>query len=163
MIHNKKQKGVYAVEFAIVASLFLILLFAVLECSRLLYTWNVLTEVSRRGARLATVCHITRGSDGDISIPSAPAGNVLSAAAFGDFKLIPNLSSANIDINYLKFNGEKADTFSEIRLVRAEIKKYSHQLLIPFIDSIPFDSPSFSTTLPRESLGVTKQTTTTCL
>ena len=48
--NHSKQQGVYAVEFAIAGSLFFLLLFAVLEIGRLFFTWNVLTEVTRRGA-----------------------------------------------------------------------------------------------------------------
>lgn len=162
MIHNRKIRGVYSVEFAIVASLFFILFFAVLEFGRLFYTWNVLTEVARRGARLVTVCHIIRDSgSGDIIPPAIPAGGVLSVATFSDYALIPNLTSANIDISYLTFAGTTATTFSDIRLVRGAIKDYQHQLLIPFY-TITLNSPSFSSTLPRESLGVTKEMFTTC-
>ena len=53
-----KQKGIYTVEFAIVGAVFFLLFFAVLEVGRLFYTWNVLTEASRRAARLATVCYL---------------------------------------------------------------------------------------------------------
>ncbi len=52
----KRQHGVYAVEFAIVAGLFLVLLFAVIEIGRMMYTFSVLNEASRRAARLAVVC-----------------------------------------------------------------------------------------------------------
>lgn len=152
----KNKKGIYSVEFAIVAGVFFILLFAVLECGRLMYTWNVLTEVSRRGARLATVCHVSGTSS------FSPASNrVLDAATFADTGLLPNLDSANINITYLDLNGAAATTFPDIRLVRAEIVNYQHQLLIPFF-SITLNSPSFSTTLPAESLGVTRTTYTTC-
>lgn len=168
MIRNKRQNGVYSVEFSIVAAVFFILFFAVLEGARLMYTWNVLTEVSRRGARLATVCHVLRDSTDDespnfklINETDATSNKVLSVATFADDNLIPNLSPANINISYLDINGNAATTFSQIRLVRAEIKNYKHQLLIPFF-SITLNSPSFSTTLPRESLGVTKDTYTTC-
>jgi len=56
-----KQHGVYSIEFALVGAVFFLLLFAVLEVGRLFFVWNVLTEASRRGARLATVCHFDHG------------------------------------------------------------------------------------------------------
>ena len=154
----KNEKGVYCVEFSIVAAVFFILFFAVIECGRLMYTWNVLTEVSRRGARLGTVCNVLSDTSDPQSI-TQPTG-VLNAATFADESLIP-ISPANINISYLNLNGEAATTFAEIDLVRAEIVNYQHQLLIPFF-FITLNSPSFSTTLPRESLGVTRYGYTTC-
>ena len=155
----KNKKGVYSVEFAIAAAVFFILLFAVIEGARLMYTWNVLTEVSRRGARLATVCNLLSDTSNPQSI-TQPVG-VLNAATFADAPLIP-ISTANINISYLDLNGATATTFSDIELVRAEIVNYQHQLLIPFF-SITLNSPSFSTTLPVESLGVTRYGYTDCL
>ncbi|WP_022942112.1 TadE/TadG family type IV pilus assembly protein [Psychromonas hadalis] len=160
MMYKKKQKGVYTIEFAIVASIFFILFFAVLEFSRLMYTWNVLTEISRRGARLATVCNVLEDTDDQQSLYQSPA--VLNAATFADINLLPNLSSANLNISYLNLNGSTATSFSNIRLVRAKVVDYQHQLLIPFFD-ITLNSPSFSTTLPAESLGVTRYKYTDCL
>ncbi|MFT6987461.1 MAG: hypothetical protein ACJAT7_003317 [Psychromonas sp.] len=154
----KNIKGVYSVEFSIVAALFFILFFAVIEGARLMYTWNVLTEVTRRGARLATVCHIT-----DTAPFSPVSDQVFKAATFADDALIPisDAPNVNVTISYLGFAGAPASSFSEIRLVRAEIKDYQHRLLIPFF-SITLNSPSFSTTLPAESLGVTRFGFTDC-
>jgi Flp pilus assembly protein TadG len=156
----KNNKGVYSVEFSIVAAVFFILFFAVIEGARLMYTWNVLTEVSRRGARLASVCNLLSDTSDPTSI-TQPTG-VLSAATFDDSSLIPNLNTTNVNISYLGMNGTAATTFSEIRLVRAAITNYQHQLLIPFL-SMTLNSPSFVTTLPAESLGVTRYKYTDCL
>jgi hypothetical protein len=164
MITKIKQKGVYAVEFAIVGSLFFVLFFAVIEFTRVMFTWDVLTEVSRRGARLATVCHVPRQSLDENSLDfqridySVKPNEVLTAAIFSDAidedsKMIPHLSSKDLNIYYLDYGGNTATTFSQISLVRAEIDSYKHQLLIPFIPTIILNS---STTLPRESLGVTR-------
>ena len=51
-----QQSGTTLVEFTIVATLFFILLFSIIEFSRLLYVWHGLNETSRRTARLAAVC-----------------------------------------------------------------------------------------------------------
>ncbi|MCW8994473.1 MAG: pilus assembly protein, partial [Psychromonas sp.] len=106
------------------------------------------------------VCNVLSDTDNPQSI-TQPTG-VLNAAIFADDPLLPNLNSMNINISYLRVNGATASTFSEIDLVRAEIRNYQHQLLIPFF-SITLNSPSFSTTLPRESLGVTRYGYTECL
>ena len=51
-----RQRGVAAVEFALVASLLFTLLFGVMEMGRVLFYWNTATEATRLGARLAVVC-----------------------------------------------------------------------------------------------------------
>ncbi len=153
-LNFKTQRGVYAVEFAIVGGIFFLLLFAVLEIGRLFFVWNVLTEASRRGARLAAVCHFDLAAE-----PS-----FLDLAVFNGLSLAPQLTGQNLKVSYLRQNGSEvtaSDNVNDIRLVRAEIINYQHQFLIPGL-FLTINSPSFASTLPRESLGVTRETTTTC-
>ncbi|MDN3651727.1 pilus assembly protein [Thalassotalea ponticola] len=160
---RNKVKGLYTVEFAIVGSVFLLLFFAAIEISRLMFTWNVLTEVSRRAARVATVCNLLTDNTDITSIPVAtsPPSGVTSAAIAGVENIIPNLSAANIRISYLTRTGANASSLSTLNLVRAEIINYQHDLLIPGL-FITLNSPTFSTTLPAESLGATRWGYTTC-
>ncbi|GLP94903.1 TadE/TadG family type IV pilus assembly protein [Paraferrimonas sedimenticola] len=150
----KHQSGLYAVEFAIVGSVFFLILFACIEIARALYTWNLLTEISRRGARLASVCHIDQAN-------VQPLTGMVSSASLSSAGLLPNFSDANLQISYLTLTGAPATSFEQIRLVRAEIINYTHQFLIPGL-SFSINSNNLSTTLPRESLGVTRFTFTTC-
>lgn len=152
--------GVYTVEFAIVGSLFFLLFFAAIEIARLMFTWNVLTEVSRRGARLATVCNILESPGVDNQSIIQPTG-VASLSSFDGKNMLPNLNANNLQISYLKLNGTQASNFTDIVLVRVEIINYQHELIIPGM-SIILNSPSFSTTLPRESLGVSPFAYTDC-
>lgn len=151
---KKSQRGIYAVEFAIVGSLFFLLLIAVLEIARLFFTWNVLTEVSRRSARLAVVCDLDQAN-------ILSHTNMMNAALFNNNPLINNLTTSNIQVQYLGLTGLPVTTFSRIRYVRANIINYQHQLFIPGL-SLTLNSPTFSTTLPRESLGVTRFGLTQC-
>lgn len=150
-----KQSGVYSIEFAIVGGLFFILLFAVLEVGRLFFVWNVLTEASRRGARLATVCDFNQ-------IDMLVDSEMISAALFNNVALVPNLKPENLKVEYLQFNSSLATDFVAIDLVKAEIINYQHQLIIPGL-FLTLNSPSFTTILPRESLGVTRWKYTQCL
>jgi len=52
---RRRQGGVFAVEFAILAMLFFIFMFALLEVARAIYLWNVVPEITRRAARAAAV------------------------------------------------------------------------------------------------------------
>ncbi|WP_076542203.1 TadE/TadG family type IV pilus assembly protein [Shewanella sp. UCD-KL21] len=142
----KRVKGIYSVEFAIVAGVFFLLLFSAIEVGRLLYTYSVLQEASRRAARLAIVCQ--------------PITNIDNLALFNGAKLVPNLSAANLDISYLSRTGTPV-TGADIELVKAEIKDYQFNFWIPGL-SINLNSPVFTTILPRESLGVFPGGTTVC-
>jgi len=156
---RNKQHGVYTIEFALVGAVFFLLLFAVLEVGRLFFVWNVLTEASRRGARLATVCHFDHG---ETSGTIAAFDPMREAALFDKIALAPNLSVSNLQVSYLQMNGTAVTDIDDISLVRAEIVNYQHQLIIPGL-FLTLNSPSFSTTLPRESLGATRTTHTNCL
>ena len=82
-----RQGGATVVEFALVLLTFLMFLFAILDFSRLLFTWNAAAEATRAGARFAAVCDDTARKDevlakmrmmlpeiGDISLTWEPAG-----------------------------------------------------------------------------------------
>lgn len=51
--NRQLQAGVYAVEFAMVLTLFLTLVFGVIELARAMYVFNTLQEVTRRAAATA--------------------------------------------------------------------------------------------------------------
>ena len=60
MFHNRKQnkkreQGSSLLEFAIAATVFLTVLFAVVEFGRALYVHNALSDAARRGARYAVL------------------------------------------------------------------------------------------------------------
>ena len=143
----RKEFGSATVELAIVGALFFWLLLAVIEVGRLMYTMNALNEVTRLGARAASVCEI---QDTDIA----------KIATFNNGGLLQNLDSSNISINYLDQNGGVVANpnpaieaaYLQIRFVRVSISGFNYQLLIPGIGNITL--PTFSTTLPRESLGI---------
>ena len=50
---NKTERGASLLEFAIAATVFLTVIFGVLECGRFLWTHNALKDAARRGARYA--------------------------------------------------------------------------------------------------------------
>ena len=89
------QRGVAAVEFAIVCMIFLPFMFALFEYGRLMYLWNALPEVTRRAARAAAMA--------DFSDPAALQA-LRQAALFnnaGALPLAPNVGASNLRIEYL--------------------------------------------------------------
>jgi hypothetical protein len=137
-----RQRGTTTVEFAIVGAVALLLLFTVIEFSRILFTLNMLDESVRRGARVAAVCDV-----GNAAIADATT-----------FVSLPGLSTSNVVTEYLGDTGNTlADPsgvdYPSIASVRVQIINYSFPVAIPFI-ATTFASPVISATLPRESLGV---------
>jgi hypothetical protein len=147
---KRRQKGLYIVEFALVAGLFFVLLFGIIEFARALFTWNTLTEATRRGARLAAVCPVGHASIANVTVFNDPG-------IAGASPILPTLSSADVITQYLDQAGAVTANFNDIRYVRVSIIGFQHTLLIPpLIPGLPvmtLNAPTFETTLPRESLG----------
>lgn len=90
---SHRQRGVLAVEFAIISMLLFTLLFGILEFGRLFYVFNTVQEVTRRAAREAVV----------IDIDDTDANPAKSLAVFGGSSLPAGAEvfPANIKIEYL--------------------------------------------------------------
>ena len=133
----KTMRGVYMVEFAIVGAALMLVIFGCLEFGRATYTFAALNEGTRRAARLAAVCPIN-----DPVI--LPAVNFLG---------VNGLSTSNVQ--YLDANGASlgaAPASSDVYYVQVNVFT-SLPLAIPFLSEVL--SPSFTVTLPAESLGIT--------
>ena len=147
---KRRQQGVTTVEFAIVGSVSMILLFGVIEIGRAMFVMNTLGETTRRAARIATVCPVNDPAPTEVALFNEPGGGTGS-------RIVGGLQPQNITIEYLDASGaaiaDPVANFGQIRFVRSRIVNFQHQMLIPFLQRI-FTTPEFSTTLRRESLGV---------
>jgi Flp pilus assembly protein TadG len=144
----KKMRGLYMVEFAIVGSLLMMLLFGCLEFGLATFSLAALNEGTRRAARLAAVCPLN-----DPKITSAV--NFMGVYGFN--------TSTNVLVSYLDANGTAlaAPTIGTVYYVQVSVQNYTIPLAIPGLsDSIR--SPSFAVTLPAESLGVSNAGSTAC-
>jgi Flp pilus assembly protein TadG len=94
------QRGVAAVEFALIAIPFLLLLLGAMEFGRLLYLWNTAQEVTRNAARQAVVTDFTN---------SAAITAIKRSAVFrvtdGTLPASSEVSSTNVVIRYLNAGG----------------------------------------------------------
>jgi Flp pilus assembly protein TadG len=136
----KRMRGIYTVEFAIIGSLLMMLLFGCIEFGRAVYTFAALNEGTRRAARLAAVCPIN-----DPKI--AAAVNFLGVYGFSD---------SNVSVNYLDASGASlgaTPALVNVAYVRVSVVGYTVPLAIPLVDPT-LTSPSFAVTLPAESLGL---------
>lgn len=157
-LNASRQRGLAAVETAIVGMLAMIVLFAVFEIARVFFVINALEEATRRGARVAAVCQINDPAIREIAIFN-------DSGVSGESPLLYSLNTANVVVEYLDGNGgaigDPAGNFLDISFVRVGIVDYQHQLIIPLFMRT-FDMPAFTTTIPRESLGVTREGFTNC-
>lgn len=138
--------GLTVIEFTIVATVLLIILFAIFEIAVFVYSLQTLNDISRRSARIATVCVV---NDSEIKTL------VFSEWTPKDFTV------DNIEINYLDEYGDViADPVAghiNIRYVRSRIINYDYGFsgALGFLsDNGVITVPDFQTTLPAESLGV---------
>lgn len=163
------QRGAETLEFSLIAVFYFILLFAVFEFSRALYTWNILTEATRRGAKLAAVCPYQSPIPKNIAVFDNIAGS-----SSGNNPIISGLSSTNVSVRYLDTTGANVNIgagglLTDIKFVEVTLS-YQHQMLFSglFAFLIPdwtgtLTSPTFQTTLPAESLGADPTFTTPAL
>lgn len=133
------ERGSTLVEFAICATVFLTVMFGVIEFGRALWVHNALSDAARRGVRYAVV-----HSAGD----AAAVKNVVvyGNAAGGSSPLVNNLTTANVNVSYSGF-GLSGGTAT------VSITNYQFQFVIPMV-STSIQMPSYSTTLTGESAGL---------
>lgn len=135
-----RQRGVVAIEFALIAALLFTLLFGIMEMGRLLWTWNAAVEATRLGARLAVVCDINRSV-------AAPIKSRMR-------NMLPSLTDANISISYLNPPNtvDASCTNATCKAARVSLSGYTHTTIIPFLP-ISLTLPPFSTTLRKEFMS----------
>ena len=92
----RRQRGVAAIEFALVAIIFFTIVFGTIEVLRMLYVYNTLQEVTRRAASSAAHVYPTDG---------AAIDRLRQAAIFrtgpGQPALAPPVTDAHLQLSYL--------------------------------------------------------------
>jgi Flp pilus assembly protein TadG len=145
MIRNRPfksgERGSTLLEFAIGATVFLSVMFAVLEFGRALWVHNALTDAARRGARYAVIHAAT------------DAASVENVVVYGDPNpangtqpVVNNLTTNNVVVTYSNF-GLNGGTVS------VSITNYQFQFVVPLIGTT-IQMPAYTTTLTGESAGL---------
>ena len=91
-----RQGGVFAVEFGMLALLFFLFVFAMLEVARAVYMWNLVHEITRRAARGAAVADFSNAA----ALQAVREHAVLRAGP-GSLPLGGGISDAYVRIDYL--------------------------------------------------------------
>ncbi len=125
---HKHQRGVYSVEFVLVAGFLFLLLFSVLEIGKVMYFFSTANESTRRAARLAAVCD----KDADVIATTIT-------------KRLPFLTEDNVSVAY----NPEGCTVTDCRLITVSLSDAVYTSSVVPI-SVPL--PPFATTIPRESM-----------
>lgn len=155
---KRRNRGTATVEFAIVGSVVFLVLFAVMEVARVMHTWGMLNEVSRRAVRMATVCQVEQVLDNTVA--------TAVVNQLGGF--LPGFTPENIVIDYLDgassipLSNPATTNFNNIRYLRSRIVNYSYQMILPLPVDFSGITPDFASTVRAESLGKTRQGNAIC-
>lgn len=160
-LHPLPRRGAAAVEFALIALVFLTLLFGMIECARLMYVYNSLQEVTRRAARAAVVAWVTEKD----AIKTYALFNSASLPGGAE------ISTASVDIVYLNAKGQPADPLpadagdnlsacgdatredSCIYAVQVSIGAVKYSPMISLFSFLNVTVPTSSVTMHAESMG----------
>lgn len=132
------ERGSTLIEFAIALTVFLTAMFAVMEFGRALWVHNALTDAARRGARYASL-HSSADTDAvkNMVVYGDPAG--------GTQAVVPNLTTANVQVTYSDFALNKGTA-------TVSVSGYQFQFVIPIIGTT-ITMPSYTTTFKGENAG----------
>jgi hypothetical protein len=158
---RKNERGTSVAEFAMVALVFFILIFGIIEFGRLLYTHNALADATRRGARFA-VLHPGE-TDEDIRAVQREVVYGSKAVFDADGKtdsppLISGLTTTMVKVTYQgeDLDGDPAtapEPFgSNLGTATVKIEGFQFNLLIPVVGRV-LNLGDYATTLSAESAG----------
>ena len=149
---KSRERGSTLVEFAIGATVFLTVMFGVIEFGRALWTHNALADTARRAARYAVnqpaaspAGTKTSGTNVGPSITAIRNVAVYGDPAGGSKPLVTDLTPENLNIQYTNF-GVGSGT------VAVTITNYQFKFVMPIVGT-SIQMPDYNTTLTGESAG----------
>lgn len=146
---NKNEKGGTMAEFAVVALVFFMIIFGIIEFGRLLYTHNALTDATRRGARYAVLHPSTSTCVPNVVIYGETNIDPTTCAPTGP-PLINGLTDTNIVVTY---QGSAPFAYGmNLGTATVTIQNYNFNLSIPLLQRT-LTMPAYTTTLTAESAG----------
>ncbi len=145
------QNGLTIVEFTVISVFTFLVLFSVVELGVYMYSMQVLNDMSRKAARLATVCKPDQASDIIQRLTANAPLDITSEDII--IKYSTNLDDAGKIAADLS-----SDDLNNILFVRASVDYDFKFIILPkgFVTM-----PSFETILPIESLGISSSSTCT--
>jgi len=145
--HKSSQRGTAMVEFALTASMFFLVIAAIISGSHLFFTHNALVESTRRGARYAAMqCYPNLAGCPDSATTVTRVKNMVlyGTPAAGTTPLVYNLQPANVTVTFSNDFGVSQGTVS----VKIETYQY-----VFAVGGLTLNMPSYNTTVTGESAG----------
>jgi Flp pilus assembly protein TadG len=148
--HSRKkhsQRGVATVEFALTASVFIMMIVGIISGAHLFFTHNAIVEATRRGARYAaTQCKPNLAGCPNSAGTIERVQNVVlyGTPEAGTTTLVHNLQRDNVTVTYSSDYGVAAGNVS------VKIDNYSY---IFAVSRTSIAIPKYQTTLIGESAG----------
>lgn len=152
---NKDERGTTVAEFAVVALVFFIIIFGIIEFGRLVYTHNALTDATRRGARFAALHR--EAEEDKVRIEVVYGSRVDEDGVPNGPPLINGLTEDMVEVEYLgkplnEDGSLRTNYGTNLGTTTVTIVDYKFNLLIPVIGR-ELTLPTYSTTLTAESAG----------
>jgi Flp pilus assembly protein TadG len=140
--YRKNEAGKTLLEFAVMGTVFLIVLFGIFEFSRMYWTHNALRDAARRGVRYAAV----RRND------AAGQQAVKNMVVYGNpnggtTPLVNGLNTSNVGVEYVNYNGVQLSSRATVK-----ITNYQFKFSVPLVGGT-INMPAYRTSLPGESVG----------
>lgn len=137
---RRAERGLAAVEFALVSTVFFMLLIGAVEFGRLQFYWNATVEGTRAAARTAVVCDKNA---------AAIASRIRS--------LVPAIpASGAINVSYLPDScSATAAPLCQLVMIQVNAGAVVIPTAIPFVSFSSVTMPAFTTTLRIESMQST--------
>lgn len=143
--NKNKERGASLVEFSIAATVFLTVMFAVIEFGRALWTHNALADAARRGARYAVLNQESESKKLDVK-KMVVYGSLDAEAK----PILDNLTTDNVEVAYDGFG-------MDVGTVQVTIQEYDFRFIVPIV-STTIRMPKYTTTLTGESAGTAPAT-----
>lgn len=140
------ESGTSMAEFAVVAAVFFMVIFGIIEFGRLFYTHNALTDAARRGARYAVLHEPNVNCVKNVVVYGETHLAANCSPISGSRPLISGLAAANVNVAY----GTGFDVNNGTATV--SITNFAFTLSVPLFGR-SLDMPSYASTLTAESAG----------
>ena len=152
---KRDEQGNTIIEFAIVATVFFMMLVGIAAAGHLFYTHNALVEATRRGARYAVLqCKAGQsGCTGSDTVTTRVQNMVVygtDSPAAGATSLISGLQTSNVTVEYSSGTGTGFGVAAGT--VSVSINGYSYPFVLPTVTT-SIAMPPYRTTLSGECAG----------
>lgn len=147
------ERGNTIIEFAIVATVFFMMLVGIAAAGHLFYTHNALVEATRRGARYAVLqCKPAQTGCPNSDTATTRIKNMVvygtDSPAAGATSLISGLQTSNVTVEYSTGTGFGVAAGT----VSVSIDSYSYPFVLPAVTT-SIAMPPYRTTLSGECAG----------